>query len=144
MIALDTNVLVHAHRKEADAHAIASACLSQLCMGSQAWGIPSACISEFMAVVTNRRIYESASTVAQTIAQINAWLAAPSAHLLHSGEQHWRILCELAVQGKLQGGQFHDARVAAICIENGASVIYTADRDFGRFKALKTFNPLID
>jgi uncharacterized protein len=144
MIALDTNVLVHAHRREADAHAKASACLSELCAGSQAWGIPSACISEFMAVVTNRRIYESASTVEQAIAQLNAWLGAPNASLLHCGEQHWRILCELATQGRLQGGQFHDARVAAICVENGVNLLYTADRDFGRFKALKTFNPLID
>ncbi len=144
MIALDTNVLVHAHRAEADAHDKASQCLTALCSGHQPWGIPSACISEFMAVVTNRRIYESASTVEQAIAQINAWLAAPNARLLYCGEQHWRILSDLAMQGKLQGGQFHDARVAAICIENSASVIYTADRDFGRFKALKTFNPLID
>jgi predicted nucleic acid-binding protein len=49
-----------------------------------------------------------------------------------------------AAQGKLQGGQFHDARIAVICLENGASVIHTADRDFGRFKASKTFNSLID
>jgi hypothetical protein len=33
---------------------------------------------------------------------------------------------------------------AEICIENGVNLLYTADRDFGRFKALKTFNPLID
>ena len=50
----------------------------------------------------------------------------------------------LAIQlGKLQGGQFHDARIAALCIENGVTVLWSADRDFGRFKALKTVNPLV-
>ena len=39
--------------------------------------------------------------------------------------------------------EFHDARIAAICLENAVAVLWTADRDFGRFKALKTANPLI-
>jgi hypothetical protein len=53
-------------------------------------------------------------------------------------------LSDLTRKAKLQGGQFHDARIAAICLENGVSVLYSADRDFGRFKALKTANPLLD
>lgn len=143
MIAVDTNVLVYAHRSEMDAHDKAYECLSALCAGQQAWGIPTACISEFMATVTHRRMIGTPSTVVQAILQVNAWLAAPSARILHDGEQHWRILSELAVSAKLQGGQFHDARVAAICIENGVNTLYSTDRDFSRFKALKTFNPLV-
>ena len=65
------------------------------------------------------------------------------AHILHSGSQHWQVLSELTRKAKLQGGQFHDARIAAICIENSVSVLWSADRDFGRFKALKTLNPLV-
>lgn len=143
MIAVDTNVLVYAHRRDADFHHSARRTLIELCEGKTAWGLPTACIAEFMAVVTNRRIFESASSVEQAVAQVEAWLAAPSAHLLTCGAQHWKILSELSLQAKLQGGQFHDARIAAICIENGVQLLYTADRDFGRFKALKTANPLI-
>ncbi len=142
MIAVDTNVLVYAHRNESAAYEKANQCLTELCAGLLPWGIPTACISEFMSTVTNRRMMMP-STVEQAIAQVNAWLSAPSARLLHDGDQHWRILSELAVNAKLQGGQFHDARVAAVCIENGVSVLYTADRDFGRYKALKTFNPIV-
>ena len=39
--------------------------------------------------------------------------------------------------------EFHDVRIAAICIENSVSVLYSADRDFGRFKDLKKSNPLV-
>lgn len=142
MIAVDTNVLVYAHRKEATAYEKANQCLTELCAGHEPWGIPTTCLSEFMSTVTNRRMMVP-STVEQAIQQINAWLAAPSVRILHDGEQHWQILSELAVNAKLQGGQFHDARVAAVCIENGVSVLYTADRDFGRYKTLKTFNPIV-
>jgi uncharacterized protein len=143
MIAVDTNVLVYAHRAETAFHAQAFECVKSLAEGSQAWGIPVSCLHEFLAVVTNRKIFRPASSYEQALTQIDAWLASPQAHVLHSGAQHMRILSELTRKAKLQGGQFHDARIAAICIEHSVSVLWSADRDFGRFKALKTLNPLV-
>jgi uncharacterized protein len=144
VIAVDTNILVYAHRAETIFHESAARCMRQLCEGQSPWAIPAACLSEFLATVTHPNKFKPASELSAAFAQINLWLDAPSARVLHSGVHHWQILSELARAAKLQGGQFHDARVAALCIENGVGVIYTSDRDFGRFKALKTFNPLID
>ena len=143
MIAVDTNILVYAHRAEAAFHVQAFECLRSLAEGVQPWGIPVNCLHEFLSVVTHPKVFAPASTYAQALAQIDAWLSSPQAHVLHSGSQHWRILSELARSAKLQGGQFHDARIAAVCIENGVSVLWSADRDFGRFKALRTVNPLV-
>lgn len=142
MIAVDTNILVYAHRAESVFFGPAFECVRALAEGSQPWGIPVSCLHEFLSVVTNQQIFKPPSTPEQAITQIDAWLASPKAHVLHSGTQHWRTLSELTRKAKLQGGQFHDARIAAICIENGVSELWTADRDFGRFKALKTINPL--
>ncbi len=144
MIAVDTNILVYAHRAESPFHTQAYASLRSLAEGARPWGIPVACLHEFLAVVTHPKIFSPASTGEQASRQIDAWLASPQAHVLHSGSQHWQVLAELTRKAKLRGGQFHDARIAAICIENGVSVLWSADRDFGRFKALKTFNPLVD
>jgi len=143
MIAVDTNILVYAHRAEMPFHTAAFACLKSLAEGRSAWGIPVSCVHEFLAIVTNPKVFKPASRVDQALAQIDAWLDAPHARLLHSGAQHWPILSTLVSKARLQGGQFHDARIATICIENGVSMLYTADRDFGRFKDLKTINPLV-
>jgi toxin-antitoxin system PIN domain toxin len=143
VIAVDTNVLVYAHRAESPFFTPAFDCLRTLAEGHQPWGIPVSCLHEFLSVVTNPRIFNPASTTAQALAQVDAWLASPQAQILHSGAQHWAILGELARSAKLQGGQFHDARIAAICMENHVSVLWSADRDFGRFKGLKTLNPLV-
>ncbi len=143
MIAVDTNILVYAHRTESAFHEQAFESIRSLAEGAKPWGIPVNCLHEFLAVVTNPKIFSPASTVNQSTTQIDAWLASPQANILHSGAQHWRVLYELAVVAKLQGGQFHGARIAAICIENGVSILWSADRDFGRFKALKTANPLV-
>jgi uncharacterized protein len=53
------------------------------------------------------------------------------------------VLSNHTRKAKLQGGQFHNARIAATCLENGVSLLWGADRDFGRFKTLKTVNPLV-
>lgn len=143
MIAVDTNILVYAHRKDSEFHVEAAACMVSLAEGAQPWGIPASCLHEFLSVVTNPKVFAPASTTEQALAQVDAWLASPQASVLHSGLQHVAVLSDLSRKAKLKGGQFHDARIAAICIENGVTVLWTADRDFGRFKALKTVNPLI-
>ena len=143
MIAIDTNILVYAHRAESPFHAEAYACLQALAQGSQPWGIPVHCLHEFLAVVTNPKAFSPPSKAQESVAQIDAWLASPQAQVLHGGLQHWKLLKGLTLKAKLQGGQIHDARIAAVCLENGVAVLYSADRDFGRFKALKTVNPLL-
>ena len=143
MIAVDTNILVYAHREECEFHEAAASSMMSLAEGAQPWGIPVSCLHEFLAVVTNPKVFAPASTTDQALAQIDAWLASPQASVLHSGLQHVAVLSDLSRKAKLKGGQFHDARIAAICLENAVSVLWSADRDFGRFKALKTVNPLI-
>lgn len=143
MIAVDTHILVYAHRAESAFHAQAYDCLRTLAEGARPWGIPVPCVHEFLAVVTNPKVFKPASGFEQALAQIDAWLASPQAHVLHSGPQHWRILSDLTRKARLQGGQFHDARIAAVCIENAVSALWSADRDFSRFKALKSVNPLV-
>ncbi len=143
MIAVDTNLLVYAHRVECAFHAQSYEAIRSLAEGGQPWGIPVSCLHEFLSVVTNPKIFSPASPHEQALAQVDAWLASPRAHVLHSGSQHWTVLSELTRRARLRGGQFHDARIAAICIENGVSVLWTADRDFGRFKSLRTLNPLV-
>ena len=143
MIAVDTNILVYAHRQDSEFHIEAAACMVTVAEGAQPWGIPVSCLHEFLSVVTNPKVFAPASTTEQALAQVDAWLASPQASVLHSGLQHVAVLSDLSRKAKLKGGQFHDARIAAICIENAVTVLWTADRDFGRFKALKTVNPLI-
>ena len=143
MIAVDTNILVYAHREECEFYDAAVSCLASLAEGVQPWGIPVSCLHEFLSVVTNPKVFVPASTTDQALTQVDAWLASPHASVLHSGQQHWAVLSDLGRHAKLKGGQFHDARIAAICLENAVNVLWTADRDFGRFKTLKTVNPLI-
>lgn len=143
MIAVDTNVLIYAHRSEGPWHQQARGALKVLAEGHLPWGIPSPCLAEFLAIVTGFRGAIQATPLADALSQAAEWLRAPHVSLLHSGIGHAQTLFDLARAANLKGGQFHDARIAAICIENGVTELWTADRDFSRFAQLKTRNPLV-
>jgi uncharacterized protein len=143
VIAVDTNVLVYAHRRESTFHDRARGEIARLAMTSAAWAIPWPCVHEFLGVVTNGRAFQPASTIAQASAQLSDWFGSPSLVLLHEGAKHWATLHSLLVAGRVIGGQVHDARIAAICIEHGVHEFWTADRDFNRFPTLSVRNPLV-
>ena len=130
MIAVDTNILVYAHRGETPFHAVAKARVAALAQGLEPWGIPIACLQEFLAVSSNPKLFTPASTPTQAFAQIEAWRASPSLTILHSTERHLGVLQTIATKAHLVGGQYHDARIAAICLEHGVTKLWTADRDF--------------
>jgi hypothetical protein len=144
MIAVDTNILVYAHRADSPWNEAATGCLDELAQSGATWGIPWPCLYEFYTIVTHPRIYVPPSTPAQASAQIDAWLEAPTLALLAEEAPHWAILKEQLVRGKVTGPLVQDARVAALCLAHGVTELWTADRDFGRFTELRTRNPLTD
>jgi uncharacterized protein len=144
LIAVDTNILVYAHRRDSAWNAPAYACIGSLAAGRALWAIPWPCIHEFLAIVTHPRIYDPPSTVAEAISQVDAWLESPMLDLLGEADDHWSELQVQLTSGKVRGSLVHDARVVAICITNGVSELLTADRDFGRFPGLNIRNPLIE
>ena len=42
------------------------------------------------------------------------------------------------------GPKIHDARIAALCLDHGVDELWTSDRDFSRFRALRVRNPLVN
>jgi predicted nucleic acid-binding protein len=57
MIAVDTNLLVYAHREDSEWHAAAKTCLVELATSGSPWAIAWSSLHEFVAVVTHPRIY---------------------------------------------------------------------------------------
>ena len=143
MIAVDTNILVHAHRRDSPFHPAAAARIRELAEGRAPWALPWPCLHEFYSVVTHLRIYRPPSTGAEAIGQVGAWLESPSVVLLSEGPAYWGVLARLLAEGKIAGPAVHDARIAALCLVNGVSELWSADRDFSRFPDLRTANPLV-
>ncbi|MCA9758642.1 MAG: PIN domain-containing protein [Candidatus Eisenbacteria bacterium] len=143
MIAVDTNILVYAHRRESRHHEPATRILQEFAEGRVPWAIPWPCLYEFYSVVTNRRIWkDAASTADQAWRQIQAWTSSPSVSLLSETEESLEALEGFLLRPRVLGPVVHDARIAALCFVHGAEELLTADRDFSLFPELRTRNPL--
>ena len=143
MIAVDTNLLVYAHREDSPWHERAYLAVAELAGGRDTWGIPWPCLHEFLAVVTHPRIFDPPSTAAQASAQVAAWLESPTLMLLAESRGYWPHLEATVQASKATGALIHDARVAALCRFHRVRELWTADRDFSRFPGLLARNPLV-
>ncbi|MFT5469094.1 MAG: putative nucleic acid-binding protein [Verrucomicrobiales bacterium] len=143
MIALDTNILVHAHRRDSALHLEAVACVRALAESPAPWAICFHSLVEFYGVATNAKIWTQASSAIQAADQIDAWRESPSLRIPTDSHEDLTRLLEMAARAKVAGPMIHDARIANCCLVNGISELWTIDRDFSRFPDLKTKNPLV-
>ena len=142
MLAVDTNLLVYAHRREPVEHEIARELVRELAEGPEAWAIPWPCVYEFFSVVTNPRIWkDAASTPEQAWAQLSDWFDAPGLRLLAETEGFPAIFADFARKPRVRGPVIHDARVAAICHAHGIEKLLSRDRDFSLFPEIRVENP---
>lgn len=137
MIAIDTNVLVYAHRPESPLHGPAAQHVAALANGDAAWAIAWPTLHEFLAVVTHKRVYVPPTPMADALAQIEGWLMSPSLKILNENAGYLPALAAMLTKSGVTGPKVHDARIAALCIAHGVDTILTMDRDFSAFPELK-------
>jgi uncharacterized protein len=141
VIAVDTNVLVAAHRADSPFHQPAFDALASL--AGRRWAVPWPCLHEFLAIVTHPRIFDPPTPLDEALATVSGWLATPMLELLSEGPAHWQELSELLARTRVAGPRVHDARIAALCVQHGVEELWSADRDFSRFTGLRIVNPLL-
>lgn len=137
MIAVDTNVLIYAHRTETRLHSQARAKLTELAEGDLPWALPIFCLAEFVRVVTHLRVFSPPTDLATALDFLDRVLASPSLRLLLPTRGYpgtFRKACE---SGQVSGNLAFDAQIAASCLEHGVRDLLTADRDFARFEAMR-------
>jgi uncharacterized protein len=143
VIAVDSNLLIYAHRYGNDWNESAFELLRELSESGRRWAIPYPCIHEFLRNVTDPRIYDDPTPLDAALRQVTFWSEVPGLRFLSEGGRHLEWLADISLAGRIRGAMVHDARIAAICLDHGVSELWTSDRDFGRFPSLKTRNPLV-
>lgn len=94
MIAVDTNILVYAHRSEMSQHARALTVLRDLAEGAQPWGLPVVVLGEFLRVVTHPRMFDP-----------------PSPRVLHPAGRFWELLAEAVEDADASGNPIDTERL---------------------------------
>ncbi len=99
-------------------------------------GIPWHCFMAFLRICTVPRGSVVALSLAEAAEIIDEWIEHPQVVIPEPGRRFWRILQDVAQDSQTRGRDWSDAYLAALAIEQGASLA-TFDRDFRKFKNLK-------
>lgn len=135
MIAVDTNVLVHAHRKESPKHEAARRRV--VALAEQSLGIPVFCLGEFLRVVTHPALADTHSGD-EACEALRRLIAAPNVEVLLPGRRFPELLADAVREGDAIGNLVFDAQIVAVCREAGVRALLTEDRDFARFPGFAT------
>ncbi len=143
MIAVDTNILVYAHREDSPWHEKALAVVTELANSGSPWAITWPSVHEFLAIATHPKIYDPPTPIATALASIKAWQASPGLRFLGEGPGYFDKLAALVRAVMVKGPKVHDSRIAAICLHHRVKKLWSADRDFSSFPERACENPLI-
>jgi toxin-antitoxin system PIN domain toxin len=138
---LDLNLLLYAVNTDAPHHGVAKRWLDRALNADEPVAFSWVVLLGFLRIATNPRIQPRPLTAAEAINLVDGWLACPLARVVEPGDEHWRILKSLLHEVGAAGNLTTDAHLAALAIENGATLCST-DTDFQRFQHLRWINPL--
>lgn len=140
MILVDANVLLYAYHPRAEAHDRCRAWVEKALSGGEPVAIAWVSLLAFVRISTNPRVFEQPLLAAEALAAVASWLERPCVSVLEAGEACWETFRQLVVDAQVTGPLVMDAFLAALALENGATLA-TTDRDLTRFPKLKLVNP---
>jgi uncharacterized protein len=141
MILLDVNILVSAHRADADQHRDIKSWLEAALTDPAGVAVSELALSGCLRVITHPKIFKKPTPLAQALDFLEDFRSREEVHLLGPGEGHWKIFVDLCRRSDARGNLVPDAFHAALAIELGCEWL-TLDRGFARFPGLKWRHPL--
>jgi toxin-antitoxin system PIN domain toxin len=142
MIAVDTNLLVYAHRAGAPEHAAARRAIERVASGGERWGFCLPSVGEFWAQVTHPRCPGGPSTPAQASGFLRSLLDEGGAAVFAPGEGFAERLCRWAAELGVSGPRVSDLQIGLAALDGGAAELWTHDRGFIALPGLRLHDPL--
>ncbi len=142
MIAVDTNLLVYAHRAGCVEHGQAQRAIERAAASRNGWCIPLPCLFEFWSVVTHPTSVGGASPPDLAQRFIEALVATGRARVLLPGDQFAERCFEAAARLDVHGPRVFDLQIGLMCLEAGVTELWTRDAGFVVMPGLRILDPL--
>jgi hypothetical protein len=142
MIAIDTNLLIYAHRAAVPEHRAARRAIERASRDPRGWGIALPSLAEFWSIVTHPSSAGRPSTPAQARAFLRALIVEAAANLWMPQQGFWGRLTQLAADLDIRGPRVFDLQIALTASDNGADEIWTHDSHFVAIPGVRIHDPL--
>jgi toxin-antitoxin system PIN domain toxin len=140
VIALDTNLLVYAHRSATPEHKAARAAIERAA-ASGAWGFAAPVVAEFWAVATHPASRGRPSTPDEALRFLSA-LEDAGARVWAPGPGFGIRLAQVAADLDVSGNRVFDLQIALCAFEGGARELWSHDARFVTVPGLRLVRAL--
>lgn len=141
MILVDVNILVHAHREDAERHAGYREWLEKALALPEGCAVSELVLSGCLRIITHPKIFKEPTPLAAALDFLEDFRSRDEVRILAPGDQHWNIFTQLCRKVGARGNLIPDAYHAALAIEYGCEWV-TIDHGFARFPGLQWRHPL--
>jgi len=137
----DVDVLVYAYRREAEGHDAYAAWLTTLVAGQDELALADHCLTGFLRIVTNPRIFGDPAPAAEALTFVDRLRRARRGRPVTATPATWDVFAgHIARDRGVRGNLVPDAYLAALAVSHGCRLA-TADRGFARYAGLELFDP---
>jgi toxin-antitoxin system PIN domain toxin len=142
VIAVDTNLLVYAHRSGTPEHRRARRAIENAASSDRGWGIALASVGEFWSIVTHPLIGGGKQAGRRAAAFLRSLAEDADMLVWPPGPGFEGRLVQHALELDVRGARMFDLQIALVALEHGAHEIWTHDRGFVRIKGVSVHDPL--
>jgi len=140
VILVDASVLLHAYEPRSAHHQTCRSWVERAFSGEEPVCLAWVTILAFLRIITNPAVFEAPLSAPEATDAVASWLAQPAVFVLEAGERRWELLRALLVESRTSGAHVTHAFLAALALENGATLV-TTDRAFASFPKLQLDDP---
>ena len=142
MIAIDTNLLVYAHRAGCSEHTRAQKVIESAAYAPGGWGIALPSISEFWSVVTHPSCQGGPSSPEEASGFLRALIETGKPSIFTPGEDFIFRLFSTATEMGVKGVRIFDLQIGLTALDCGATELWTHDRGFLQIPGLVGSDPI--
>lgn len=144
MIAVDTNLLVYAHRRATPEHKASQRALERAAADPEGWGFSIGNVLEFWSVVTHPSSKGRPSTTTEVRNFLRNLTEQAGAEMWLPTAGFDARLLDHATRLGLVGPRVFDLQIALTALDHGAREIWTHDAGFIHLPGLRVLDPLVD
>jgi hypothetical protein len=142
VIALDTNLLIYAHRRGTAQHRAAKRAIETAAQDPRGWGIAAASVSEFWSIVTHPAAEGGPTSPGRAKAFLTALADTGGMRLWTPGAGFSLRLMQTAADLSVSGVRIFDLQIGLTALDNGAVELWSHDAGFVRIPGLQLRDPL--
>jgi len=142
VIAIDTNLLIYAHRSATPEHRPAQAAIEAACNSRTGCGIAAPTVAEFYSIVTHPAASGRPSSPEEAAAFLRSLQEDGGLAVWSQGAGFVDRLLQTAVDLDVRGVRVFDLQIALCALDGGATELWTHDARFVKVPGLRLRDPL--